>query len=134
MLLWHGGWKSCSLSQQLTESRALVHHLGQHRLPVGSDPDVLLASAAAGIPPRRPRHDDHLLVAVVTFVALRPASSVAALLEAVEGQGGAGAAGDLRRAVVLRVRLAGLAAVGVEATIAVAGGARDIATGLAVSQ
>lgn len=102
---------------------ALVHHLGKNRPPISVDPNHLMAATSTGVPPGGQR-DHHLLVTVVTVVALRRATSVAVLLEAVDGQLRMGVSGDGWRTAVLRVRLARLAAVRAVARVAVAGLAR----------
>ncbi|XP_074573394.1 uncharacterized protein LOC141829782 [Curcuma longa] len=111
---------------------ALVHHLRHHAPPVPVDPDHLVAAPAAVVPPRRQRHH-HVLVAVVLAVALRRGAAIAVLLEAVDGQLSAGIAGDGRRAAILRVGFARLAAVGVVAWVAVAGLSWEVAAGVAGS-
>jgi hypothetical protein len=109
---------------------ALVHHLGVHGVAVGADLDSVPAARHVAEPPRGERH--HLLrVAVVRVVALRGAAAVLALLEAVQRQHGLGARRHRRRAAVLRVHLAVLAAVRVVALLAVAGAAREVSAGAA---
>ena len=109
---------------------ALVHHLGVHGVAIRRDLDAVAAARHVAEPPCGERHH-LLLVAVVGVVALRRAAAVLALLEAVERQHALGARGHRRRAPVLRVLLAVLAAVRVVALLAVAGPAREVAAGAA---
>ena len=109
---------------------ALVHHLGVHRVAIRRDLDAVAAARHVAEPPCGERHH-LLLVAVVGVVALRRAAAVLALLEAVERQHGLGARGHRRRAPVLRVHLAVLAAVRVVALLAVAGPAGEVPAGAA---
>ncbi|CAI0557593.1 unnamed protein product [Linum tenue] len=95
----------------------LVHHHGPSCLPIPMNVDEVETPAFLVEPPRR-QSNDRLVVGVELVVALGWCSPAAPCLEAVPRQGRLGAGGDRRGAFVGGVLLAGFAAVGFLALVA----------------
>lgn len=104
----------------------LIHDFGQHGISVSVDLDVLQASASTTVPFSR-HGDNHLAITVVVVVALRRASVVSALGEAIDGHVRTRVSSHGMRAMVLGVHVAGLAVVGVILSVAVARLAKQVA-------